>query len=177
MHWSALDWFRVMFACIRHQQCPWIGPRLWSWRPGWGPFLVESPWKKPDGLCRTAVNASDCNYWHDKPSESVSPSKASTCTCVWARRISSWQIRFAKSLMLSLAERLDKLDGVRRIRLADGTAYNVIGVTYAFGSSEASIYWKLGQSSINITAYKRRGVPGNPSFRILGRCRLLTSAT
>ena len=127
---------------------------------------------------RTAVNANDCNYWHDKPSDSVSPLKASTCTCVWARRISSWQIRFAKSLMLSLAEGLDKLDGVRRIQLAGGTAHNVIGrVTYAFGSSEAIIYWKLGQSSINTTAYKRRGVPGNPSFRISGRCRLLTSAT
>jgi hypothetical protein len=31
---------------------------------------------------KMAVNASDCNYWHDKPSDSVSPSKASTCACV-----------------------------------------------------------------------------------------------
>ena len=80
--------------------------------------------------------------------------------------------------MLSLAESLDKLDGVRRIRLAVGTAHNVIGrVTYAFGSSEDITYEILGQPSIDTTAYKRRGFPGNLSFGISGRSRLLTSAT
>ena len=141
----------------------------------WGSIPVE----RARGT-RTAVNTSDCNYWHDKPSESGSSSKASTCTCVWARRISSWWFRFAKSLMLRSAEGLDKLDGVRRIRLVDKTAHKVIGrAIYASGSSEDITYGILGQSSIDRTAYKRRGVPRNPGipgFRISGRCRLLTSA-
>ena len=127
---------------------------------------------------RTGVNASDCNYWHDKPSESLSPLKASTCTCVWARRSSSWWFRFAKSLMLSLAEGLDKLHGVRRIQLAGETAHKVIGqLLYASGSSEDITYGILRQSSIDRTAYKWRGVPRNPGLRISGRCRILTSAT
>ena len=137
-----------------------------------------SNWESKEGTreTRTAVKASNCNYWYDKPSESVSPSKASTCTCFWARSMSSWRLRCAKSLMVRLAEGLDKLDRVRRIRLAGDTAHKFIGrVTYAFGSSEAISYVILGRSSINTTAYKRRGVR-NPGFGISGRCRLLTSA-
>ena len=71
---------------------------------------------------------------------------------------------------MSLAEGLDKLEGVRQIRLAVEGAHKVIGrVTYASGSSKDITYGILGEPSIDTTAYKRRVVLRNPGFRILGR--------
>ena len=49
--------------------------------PEWGSFLVDSPRQAPEGLQRLSMRGATAIIGMTR-SESVSPSKASTCTCV-----------------------------------------------------------------------------------------------